>query len=153
MENTIDMNKIVDRLNSCSGPGGLKLVRVPAIFFYRHVARKLRAVLVFRHPADVKSSLLRRGISRFWPDWLENNNALVAAYENIKDSIVISYESLISKQAWVREAFRKIGLHVDLDVIKPAERTQRKSRILVTEEEERLYEILQELERESCSLD
>jgi len=153
VENTIDMNKIVDRLNSYRGPAGLKLVRIPAIFFYRHVAKRLRAVLVYRNPADVKASMLRRGISRFSISWVENNNALIAAYENIKESIIISYESILAKEGWVEEGFKKLGLNVDLSIIKPERRTQQRSRVLITEEEKQLYKILQELERESCCIE
>ncbi|ACL70983.1 sulfotransferase family protein [Halothermothrix orenii] len=150
VENTIDMNKIIERLNSCRGTAGLKIVRIPAIFFYRHVARNLKAVFVYRNPADVKASLFRRGISGFSPGWLENNNALIAAYENIENSIVVSYESLLSGKEWVKQGFQKLGLDVDLDLVKKEERTQQRSRVLVTAEEEKMYQILQELERESC---
>jgi len=150
IENTVDMNRIVDRLNSFQGPGGLKLVRVPAIFFYLHVAKRLRAVLVYRHPADVKASMLRRGISRFSTSWVENSNALIVAYENIEESIIISYESLIKRESWLEQGFRKLGLNVDLNIIKPGRRTQQNSSVVLTEEEKELYHILQKLERESC---
>ncbi len=33
VKNTVMMNKIVDRLNECEDRSGLKLVRIPAIFF------------------------------------------------------------------------------------------------------------------------
>lgn len=150
IENTIEMNKVIDRLNACQGVAGLKLVRIPAIFFYNHVASNLRAVFIFRNPADVKASMLRRGISSFSLDWFENNNAIIAAYENIDNSIIISYESILEQKPWVKQGFKKLGLEVDPGLIKPAQRTQNRSRMLVTEKEQRLYELLQELEKESC---
>lgn len=148
VKNTVKMNKIVSRLNDCSGIAGLKLVRIPAIFFYRHVAKDLRVVFVYRNPADVRASLLRRGISKFEPGWFENNNALVAAYENIEKSIIVSYESLLGGQDSVYEAFDKLNLEMDLSLIKNDERTQQHSRVVVDERDERLYKQLQQLEAE-----
>ncbi|MFW5855730.1 MAG: hypothetical protein ACOCVB_00505 [Bacillota bacterium] len=148
IENTKDMNQIVERLNSCDGPGGLKLVRIGALFFYRHIARNLRCVFVYRHPSEVKASLFRRGISRFKPDWVENNNALIAGYENIEKSIIISYDSLVSGDEWVKDAFLDLGFKVNLGLINSKERSQKNSRVMATDEEEKLYNILCELEEE-----
>ncbi|MFW6381601.1 MAG: hypothetical protein ACOCZ3_03570, partial [Bacillota bacterium] len=146
VKNTIKLNKIVDRLNQEQGPSGLKLVRIPAIFFYRHIIKKIKAVFIYRNPADVRASLLRRGISSFEPDWFENNNALIAAHENIEDSILISYESLLKGEAGVGEAFASLGLKVNFDIIEKDQRTQKHSQIVLTDREQRLYERLQELE-------
>ncbi|MFW6026617.1 MAG: sulfotransferase domain-containing protein [Candidatus Woesearchaeota archaeon] len=148
IENTKEMNKIVKMLNEESGVSGLKLVRMPAIFFYKYVAKRLKAVFIFRNPADVKASLFRRGISRFEPKWVENNNALIAAYENIEDSIIISYESLINGDESVRRKFQSLGFDVDMNIIKKEHRTQKRSKVMVSNEEEKMYKILKELERE-----
>lgn len=150
IKNTIKMNKIVSRLNDCTEIAGLKLVRIPAIFFYKHVAKNLQTVFVYRNPVDVKASLLRRGISKFEPDWFKNNNALIAARENIENSIVISYESLLAGKEYVQEAFQSLGLKINLNLIKQGERTQQHSRVVVSKKEELLYERLQEMEKESC---
>jgi len=149
VKNTIKMNMIVDRLNKVDGPAGLKIVRIPAIFFYRHIAENLRAVFIFRNPADVKASMLRRGISQFNLSWAENNNALIAAYENIPNSIVVSYESLLRKDENVVKKFKKLGLDINIDLIKEKERTQKGSRIVLSSLEERIYERLKELEAEN----
>lgn len=146
VKNTIKMNMIIKRLNDVDGPAGLKIVRIPAIFFYRHVAKNIRAVFIFRNPADVKASMLRRGISQFSLSWMENNNALIAAYENIPNSIIISYESLLKKDPIVIKKFKKLRLNINLDIIKEGERTQRGSQIVLSDMEKRVYEKLKELE-------
>lgn len=119
------------------------------MFFYRHIAKNLRVVFVFRHPADVKSSMLRRGISQFKLTWFENNNALIAAHENIPKSIVISYESLMAGKPAVKNAFKKLGFNVDLGVIKKSHRTQKNSKMIITPEEKELYNYLKNLEKKS----
>ncbi|MBN1197274.1 MAG: hypothetical protein JXA62_07700 [Candidatus Aminicenantes bacterium] len=148
-ENVAVMNRVVRLLNNTRGLSGLKVVHIPALFFYRHICKNIRAVLIFRHPADVYSSMLRRGISSFHLDWFANNNALVAAHENIPKSIVISYESLIQGHPRIREAFQRLGFSVDVSVIKRSFRTQAGSRLVLTEPEQRLYRLLQKLERNS----
>ena len=152
-ENIVELNKIVERLNSGSGLTGLKIVHVPALFFFRHIAKdkKLRVVFIFRNPADVKSSMYKRGISQFKLSWFENNNALVAAHENIPKSIVISYEALIRGHAGVGKAFKKLGFNVDMGVIRKEEQTQKNSRIVLTGDEMKLYKLLQKLEKNSTS--
>jgi len=152
-ENVVELNKIVERLNSGSGLTGLKIVHVPALFFFRHIAKdkKLRVVFIFRNPADVKSSMYKRGISQFKLSWFENNNALVAAHENIPKSIVISYEALIRGHAGVGKAFKKLGFNVDMGVIRKEEQTQKNSRIVLTGDEMKLYKLLQKLEKNSTS--
>jgi len=151
-ENVAEMNKIVERLNGATGLSGLKIVHVPALFFFRHIAKdkKIRVVFIFRNPADVRSSMFKRGISQFKLSWFDNNNALVAAHENIPKSIVISYESLIAGRPGIKTAFKKIGFNVDLNVIRKDEQTQKNSRIVLTRDEEKLYKVLQRLEKNSC---
>jgi hypothetical protein len=150
--NVVEMNKIVERLNGSAGLSGLKIVHVPALFFFRHIAKdkKLRVVFIFRNPADVRSSMFKRGISQFKLSWFDNNNALVAAHENIPKSIVISYESLIAGRSGIKTAFKKIGFNVEMKVIRKEEQTQKNSRIVLTRDEERLYQVLQKLEKKSC---
>jgi len=149
-ENTREMNVVVERLNVLPSPAGLKIVLIPALFFYRHIGRKnLRVVFTFRHPADCKASMLRRGISDFKLSWFENNNALIAAHENLPQSIVVSYESLMERNPKLSRAFEKIGLSVDLNRIKKIYRTQKNSSIVLTSEEERLYKKLKEFEKKS----
>lgn len=151
-ENVVEMNKIVDRLNNAPGLSGLKIVHVPALFFFRHIAKdkKMRVVFIFRNPADVRSSMFKRGISQFKLSWFDNNNALVAAHENMPKSIVISYEALIQGRPSVAKAFKKLGFNVDLGVIRKEEQTQRNSRIVLTADERNLYKVLQKLEKNSC---
>lgn len=150
-ENVVELNKIVERLNSGTGLTGLKIVHVPALFFFRHIAKdkKMRVVFIFRHPADVKSSMYKRGISQFKLSWFDNNNALVAAHENMPKSIVISYEALIAGHPGIQRAFKKIGFNVDLGVIHRDEQTQKDSRIVLTDDEQRLYKVLKGLEKRS----
>jgi len=147
--NIRELNKTVRLLNSPKGLTGLKIVHIPAIFFYRHIAKNLRVVFIFRNPADAKSSALRRGISQFKLSWFDNNNALVAARENIPKSIVISYESLMQGHPGIPRAFKKLGFTVKTEVIKRGYRTQKNSRIVLTEDENRLYTLLKKLEKQS----
>lgn len=151
-DNVVEMNKIVERLNGGTGLSGLKIVHVPALFFFRHIAKdkKIRVVFIFRNPADVRSSMYKRGISQFKLSWFDNNNALVAAHENIPKSIVISYESLIAKKPGIKTAFKKIGFNVDMNVIRKDEQTQKNSRIVLSGDEEKLYKVLKRLEKNSC---
>ena len=149
-ENTQEMNRVVERLNEVDGWSGLKLVRIPALFFYRHVAEDLKFVGVFRHPADVKASLFKRGIGEFPVPWIKNNNAMIAAYENIEDSIIVSYESLLKQASHVKRGFKRLGLDVDFTTVRSDRQTQKNSRIYLTEDERSLYDRLQELEKESC---
>lgn len=148
-ENIEELNKVVKTLNDSEGLTGLKIVHIPSIFFYRHIAKKMRAVFIFRNPADVKSSMFRRGISQFKLSWFQNNNALIAAFENIPKSIVISYDSLIRGKEGIITAFKKLGFKVNIDVIKQEHQTQKNSKILITREEMRLYNYLKKLEKQS----
>ncbi|MBE0665971.1 MAG: hypothetical protein IH584_09105, partial [Candidatus Aminicenantes bacterium] len=131
---------------------GLKIVHMPALFFFRHIAKdkKIRVVFIFRNPADVKSSMFKRGISQFKLNWFDNNNALVAAHENMPKSIVISYEALIQGRPGLKKAFKKLGFNVDMSVIRKDEQTQKNSRIVLTADEQKLYKVLQKLEKNSC---
>ena len=148
--NVRELNEVIRRLNSEKGLSGLKIVHIPSLFFYRHLARNMRAILIYRHPADVKCSMLRRGISQFKLNWFENNNALIAAHENIKKSIVISYESLVERKNHLVRGFKKLGFAINLDVIKAEHRTQSNSQMILSEYEQRLYKYLQKLEKQSC---
>jgi hypothetical protein len=94
--------------------------------------------------------MFKRGISQFKLSWFDNNNALVAAHENIPKSIVISYESLIQGRPGVKKAFKKLGFNVDLSVIRKEEQTQKNSRVVLTADEQKLYKLLQKLEKNSC---
>lgn len=151
-EETIpELNRVVERLNSSAGLSGLKIVHIPALFFYRHIAKNIRVVFIYRNPADVKASMLRRGISAFKLSWLENNNALIAAHENIRKSIVISYEALIARKAGVKNAFRKLGFNVNLEVIRESEQSQKNSQIVISADEQKLFNRLRRLERRCCA--
>jgi hypothetical protein len=147
-ENIVEMNKIIKLLNQTKGLTGLKIVHIPSIFFYRHLAKKLRVIFVFRNPADVKSSMLRRGISQFKLSWFENNNALIAAHENIPKSIVISYESIIAGKISIKKTFKKLGFNVDMSTINKSHQTQKNSKMIITAEEAKLYKYLKKLEKE-----
>jgi len=148
-ENIISLNKIVKLLNETEGLTGLKIVHIPSLFFYRHLAKNLRVVFIFRNPADVKASMLRRGISTFKLSWVENNNALIAAHENIPKSIVVSYETLMEGKKDIKKAFKKLGFNAKTEVIKKSHRTQENSGIILTEDEKRLYNYLKKLENKT----
>lgn len=150
-ENIMEMNKVVKMLNDTKGLTGLKIVHIPSLFFYKHIAKNLRVVFVFRNPSDSMSSMLRRGISQFKLSWFENNNALIAAHENMPKSIVLSYESLMEGRPGVKKAFKKLGFTVDLGVVKKDHRTQANSRMIMTADEARLYKYLKKLEKKSMS--
>ena len=91
------------------------------------------------------------GISQFKLSWFDNNNALVAAHENMPKSIVISYEALIQGRPSVKKAFKKLGFNVDMNVIRKDEQTQKNSRIVFTADEQKLYKILQKLEKTAAA--
>lgn len=148
-ENIREMNGIVKLLNETQGLTGLKIVHIPSLFFYKHIAKNLRIVFVFRNPSDSKSSMLRRGISQFKLSWFDNNNALIAAHENIPKSIVVSYESIMDGNPGIKKAFQKIGFKVDMSVVKKSHRTQENSRMIATADEIRLYNYLKKLEKKS----
>ncbi len=150
-ENILELNKVVKKLNDTSGLTGLKIVHIPSIFFYSHIAKNLRVVFIYRNPSDVKASMFRRGISTFKLDWFNNNNALIAAHENIPKSIVISYESILKKRESIRKGFKKLGFNIDFNLIRSGHRTQKNSGIILTESERRLLNYLQKLEKRSCS--
>lgn len=150
-DNVVELNRVIRLLNEGSTLSGLKIVHIPALFFYRHLAKNIRTVFIFRNPADVKASMYRRGISQFKLDWVYNNNALIAAHENISKSIVISYESVMAQRPHVVKGFSKIGLKVDMGVIRKDRQSQRNSQVLLTAEEEKLYKLLKKIERKSCS--
>jgi hypothetical protein len=146
-ENINELNQIIRKLNDTPGLSGLKIVHIPSIFFYRHIAKNIRVVFIFRNPSDTKSSMLRRGISQFKLSWLENNNALVAAHENIPKSIVISYDSLIKGRQSVIRAFKKLGFNVKMDTIKKSYQTQKNCQLVLSAEENKLYNLLKKLEK------
>ncbi len=143
-ENIEELNKVIKRLNNTKNTSGLKIVRTPAIFFYRHLTDNLKAVLIYRNPSDSKASMYRRGISQFPVSWKENNNALIAAYENIENSIIISYESLFKQET--EKKFKELGLNVDMGIVDPKQRTQKKSEVVTSQKEEKIYKTLQKLE-------
>jgi hypothetical protein len=149
-ENILELNKVIRTLNGTKGLSGLKIVHIPSIFYYRHLTKSLRVVFIFRNPADTKASMLRRGISQFKLDWFENNNALIAAYENIPKSIVISYESIIEGKKFISKAFKKLGFTVKMEKTKREHRTQKNSQIQISDDEKRLYGLLKKLEIKSC---
>jgi hypothetical protein len=149
-ENIISLNKIVKTLNDTKELSGLKIVHIPSIFFYNHIAKNIRTIFIFRNPADVKSSMLRRGISKFKLPWFENNNALISAYENIEKSIILSYESIIEGKPCVKKAFKKLGFNVDMAVIKRGSQTQKNSKLIITDEEIKLYKLLKKFEKQIC---
>lgn len=143
-ENVKDFNKVIDRLNNVDGVPGLKLVRVPTIFFYKHICDNLKAVFVYRKPEDSKSSMFRRGISQFPVSWAENGNGIISAYENIEKSIIISYESLLKGEA--PKKFEKIDLDIDPNVVDSNQRTQKETKVVPTQHEEKIYKTLKQLE-------
>ncbi|UCH95749.1 MAG: sulfotransferase domain-containing protein [Candidatus Aminicenantes bacterium] len=148
-KNILELNKVVKILNETKGLTGLKIVHIPSLFFYKHIAKNIRVVFIFRNPADVKASMLRRGISQFKLSWFDNNNALVAARENIPKSIVVSYETLMEGKKDFKKAFKKLGFTVKTGVIKQGHRTQKNSGIILTEDEKQLYKYLKKLEYQS----
>jgi len=148
-ENIAELNNVVRTLNNTKGLAGLKIVHLPSIFFYKHIAKNLRVVFIFRNPSDVKASMLRRGISDFKLNWFDNNNALIAARENIPKSIVVSYETILRGDRRIVRAFKKIGFSIDPSVVKRSYRTQENSRVMLRPEEDKMFCFLQKLEKES----
>lgn len=148
-ENIVELNKVIRTLNNTKGLAGLKIVHIPSIFYYKHLAKNLRVLFVFRNPADVKASILRRGISDFKLSWFDNNNALIAAHENIPKSLVLSYEAILKGSKKITKAFKKIGFNIDLGVIKESYQTQKNSNVLLTGEEKKMYNFLKKLEKKS----
>ena len=148
-ENIIELNKVIRLLNETKGLTGLKIVHIPSLLFYRHISKNIRVVFIFRNPADVKASMMRRGISTFKLNWFDNNNALIAAHENTPKSIVVSYETLMEGKKDIKKAFKKLGFTIKTQVIKQGHRTQKNSGIILTENEIRMYEYLKKLEKKS----
>jgi len=148
--NIKELNKVIKTLNDGDGLTGLKIVHIPSLFFYFHIAKKMRVVFIYRNPADVKASMLRRGISKFKLSWLENNNALIAAHENLDKSIVIGYEAIMEQKNHIRRGFKKLGFNIGPEVIKTDHRTQKNSGLILTESEIRMYKYLKRLEKQSC---
>jgi len=148
--NIIELNKIVKMFNESKGLSGLKIVHIPSLFYYKHLAKNMRVVFIFRNPSEVQSSMLRRGISSFKLDWFRNNNAIIAGYENIPKSIIISYETLIEGNPEdIKRAFKKLGFNVNPDVIKEERRTQKNSRMVLSDHEIRLFKLLKKMEKKS----
>ncbi|MGE5340095.1 MAG: hypothetical protein ACM3SY_01320 [Candidatus Omnitrophota bacterium] len=148
--NIIELNAIIRILNEGNGLTGLKIVHIPALFFYKHLCKNMRVVFVYRNPSDVYSSMLRRGISSFKLDWFRNNNAIISGFENIPKSIIISYEFLINgKGETIKKAFKKLGFNVNPEAIKEDSRTQENSGVVLTQDEKRLYDYLKKLEKKS----
>lgn len=151
-KNTMEMNKIVAEFNTFPSSVGVKIIKIPSLFFYKHISKRMRVIFIFRNPADVKASMLKRGIASFSLDWFTNNNALIAGYENIHNSIIISYETLLNNPERAKKIFEKIGLVIDPNLIQSEERTQYQSRIILRPEEKEMYEKLKELEVECFKL-
>lgn len=148
-ENTKRINKIVRNIKKVKGKAGLKIIRIPAVFFYQHLAEQLQFIGIFRNPADVKASLFKRGLSAFSISWMKNNNALIAAYENIDSALIVSYQSLLDEDPRLEKALTQFGFQVDYDAVDSGLQSQRKSKISLKEDEKKLYNRLQDLEKES----
>lgn len=149
-ENIVELNKVVRILNDSKRLVGLKVVHIPSLFFYRHIAKNMRVIFVFRNPSDVFSSIMRRGISSFKLDWFHNNNAIIAGLENISRSILISYETLIEgNEKTIKKAFMKLGFTVKPEVIKQERQTQKNSQVILTDSETRLYNYLKKIEKKT----
>lgn len=150
-ENAEELNKVADRLNNLDKPRGIKLVHLPAVYYFNQIFKAPKMVLIYRNPKEVKSSLFRRGFSNFPISWAENNNALLSLYQNYRNSILISFESLLKKEKSIKEKFKKLGLEIDFSPVESDWKTQEAPQIGLSQKEKEVYEILQNLEAEGDS--
>jgi hypothetical protein len=50
----------------------------------------------------------------------------------------------------VKKAFKKLGFNVDMTVIKRGSQTQKNSKLVITDEEIKLYKLLKKFEKQIC---
>lgn len=152
-ENAEELNNIAERLNKLNEPRGIKLVHIPAIYYFNQVFKNPKLVLIYRDPKEVKSSMFRRGFSEFPIPWAENNNALLSLYQNYKNSILVSYKSILKKKNTVKKKFSSIGLDIDFSPVKSDWKTQESPKLGLSPKEKEVYEILEELKSINSSKD
>jgi len=147
-DNAQQLNEIADRLEELKSPRGIKLVHLPAVYYFLQTLKEPKLVLIYRNPQEVKSSLFRRGFASFPLSWAKNNNALLSLYQNIEQSILISYRSLLEKKQGVKDKFARLDLDINFSPVKKDWKTQSTPQIGLSPLEKEVYEILQELEVE-----
>lgn len=147
-ENAKELNEIATRLEELDKPRGIKLVHLPAVYYFLQILKQPKLVLIYRDPREVKSSLFRRGFASFPLSWAKNNNALLSLYQNIEQSILISYRSLLEKKEGIKSKFARLGLEIDFSPVKKDWKTQKTPRIGLSPLEKEVYDLLQELEVE-----
>ncbi|MFB6089396.1 MAG: sulfotransferase domain-containing protein [Candidatus Aenigmatarchaeota archaeon] len=144
-ENTKRLNKIAKKLKEMEAPRGLKLVHLPAIYYFNQIFNDPKMVFIYRDPREVKSSMFRRGFSEFPIAWAKNNNALLSLYQNYENSIIFSYEDALKKKDTLKDKFQRIGLDVDFSVVERDWRTQETPKLGLSQKEEEVYDILKEM--------
>lgn len=143
-ENAEKLNEIAKRLKDLEKPRGIKLVHLPAIYYFNQIFKQPKLVLIYRNPLEVKSSLFRRGFSSFPIPWGKNNNALLSLYQNYENSILVSYKDILKKKESVKDKFASIGLNIDFSPVKSDWKTQESPKLGLSPKEERVYKILEE---------
>ena len=147
-ENTERLNKVAEKLRKQEKPRGLKLVHITAVPYFQQILKEPRFIFIYRDPREVKSSMFRRGFSEFPVPWAKNNNALLSLLQDQKNSIVISYEDILSKKKSVKKKFGEIGLEINFSPVKSNWRTQKAPKLALSEKEEKVYKILKEMKEE-----
>mgnify|MGYP006285209365 CR=1 FL=1 len=145
-ENTKKLNQVAKRLEKIESPRGIKLVHLPAVYYFNQIFKNPRMVLIYRDPREVKSSLFRRGFSSFPIPWGKNNNALLSLHQNYENSILISYKSLLKKKKSVKSKFSELDLDIDFSPVKSGWKTQETPEMGLSPKEKEVYSILRELE-------
>lgn len=150
-ENTERLNKITEKLREQEKPRGIKIVHILSIPYFQQVLKEPKFVFIYRDPREVKSSMFRRGFSEFPIPWAKNNNAVLSLLQDQEQSILISYEDIMKKKETVKQKFKELNLQIDFSPVKSGWRTQKSPRLGLSEKEEKVYKVLEEVKTKSSS--
>lgn len=89
--------------------------------------------------------MFRRGFSEFPIPWAKNNNAVLALLQDQEQSILISYEDIMKKKEKLKQKFKSLDLDIDFSPVKSGWRTQKSPNLGLSEKEEKVYKILEEM--------
>ncbi|MFP4045835.1 MAG: hypothetical protein ACLFS3_02135 [Candidatus Aenigmatarchaeota archaeon] len=144
-ENAGRLNRIAEKLEEQEGLKGIKIVHLPAIYYFNQIFKDPKFVFIYRDPREVKSSMFRRGFSEFPIPWAKNNNALLSLYQNHEDSVLVSYGDIVDRKNSVKRKMEKIGLEVDFSPVEKDWKTQRSPRLGLSPKEKEVYKILRRM--------